>query len=107
MSPKYSEEPTDKTQFTADFDDVYTQFAWVYDFSVKALPFWKTWIKQALPHIRGLSVWKYPLVLATCSPITLKISIPIGSITIPTWSASPGKTLSVKGSWLTCKLEMR
>mgnify|MGYP001826804476 CR=1 FL=1 len=53
MSPIYSPEPTDKSKFTAEFDHAYTQFAGVYDFAVKALPVWKTWIKHALPYIRG------------------------------------------------------
>ena len=53
MSPIYSKEPTDKTQFTEEFDNAYTQFANIYDFAVKALPIWKTWIKHALPHIQG------------------------------------------------------
>jgi ubiquinone/menaquinone biosynthesis C-methylase UbiE len=53
MSPTYSNEPSDKTQFTANFDHAYTQFASIYAFAVKALPFWKTWIKQALPYIQG------------------------------------------------------
>ena len=53
MSPLYSKELANKTPFTAEFDNAYTQFASIYDFAVKALPFWKTWIKQALPHIRG------------------------------------------------------
>jgi ubiquinone/menaquinone biosynthesis C-methylase UbiE len=56
MSPIYSEEPPNKTQFTAEFDGAYTQYAGIYDLAVKALPFWKTWIKQALPHIRGSRV---------------------------------------------------
>jgi ubiquinone/menaquinone biosynthesis C-methylase UbiE len=53
MSPTYSEEPSDKTKFTAQFDDAYTQFAGIYDLAVKALPVWKTWIKHALPYIQG------------------------------------------------------
>ena len=53
MKPIYSKEPTNKTQFTEDFDNAYTQVARIYDFAVKALPAWKTWIKQALPHIQG------------------------------------------------------
>jgi ubiquinone/menaquinone biosynthesis C-methylase UbiE len=53
MSPIYSEEPTDKTQFTADFNHAYTQFAGIYDLAVKTLPLWKTWIKHALPYIQG------------------------------------------------------
>ena len=53
MSPTYSEEPSDKQQFTAQFDYAYTQFAGIYDFAVKALPVWKTWIKHTLPYIQG------------------------------------------------------
>ena len=53
MNQAYSEEPSDKQQFTAQFDHAYTQFAGIYDFAVKALPVWKTWIKQAIPYIKG------------------------------------------------------
>jgi ubiquinone/menaquinone biosynthesis C-methylase UbiE len=43
-----------KTQtYTASFDHAYTQFAGIYDLAVKALPVWKSWLKQALPYIRG------------------------------------------------------
>ena len=53
MSPIYSSEPLDKKRYTEEFDNAYTQFASIYNFAVKTLPVWKTWIKKALPHIQG------------------------------------------------------
>jgi ubiquinone/menaquinone biosynthesis C-methylase UbiE len=52
----YSDEPEDKEQFTRQFDRTYTMVAGVYDLAVKALPVWKSWLKQALPHIQGPKV---------------------------------------------------
>jgi ubiquinone/menaquinone biosynthesis C-methylase UbiE len=54
--PAYSSEPEDKEQFSREFDRVYTLLAGVYDLAVKLLPVWKSWLKQALPHIRGPKV---------------------------------------------------
>ena len=54
--PVYSTEPGDKERFTREFDRTYTLIARVYDLAVKALPVWKSWLRQALPHIRGPSV---------------------------------------------------
>lgn len=54
---EYSTEPVDKTEFTASFDQFYSKFARVYDIGVRVLPFWRTWLRQTIPHIRG------PLVL--------------------------------------------
>ena len=54
--PAYSREPDEKEQFTQKIDRVYTVFAGAYDLAVKALPVWKSWLKQALPHIRGPKV---------------------------------------------------
>ncbi len=51
--PNYSHEPTDKDSFTQGLDKAYGLFARPYDIGVKLLPVWKTWLKQALPHIRG------------------------------------------------------
>ena len=51
--PAYSTEPDDKARFTRDFDRTYTLIAGVYDLAVKALPVWKSWLRQAIPHIRG------------------------------------------------------
>ena len=49
----YSVEPVDKRAFTGSFDQFYAKFAGAYDVAVKVLPFWKTWLRQATPHIRG------------------------------------------------------
>jgi len=49
----YSREPTDKDSFTRGFDKAYGLLARPYDLGVKLLPVWKTWLKQALPHIKG------------------------------------------------------
>jgi ubiquinone/menaquinone biosynthesis C-methylase UbiE len=52
----YSTEPDDKERFTQEFDRTYTIVAGAYDLAVKVLPVWKSWLKQALPHIRGPKV---------------------------------------------------
>jgi ubiquinone/menaquinone biosynthesis C-methylase UbiE len=52
----YSTEPDDKERFTQDYDRFYSGFARVYDLAVKVLPVWKSWLKQALPHIQGPKV---------------------------------------------------
>jgi ubiquinone/menaquinone biosynthesis C-methylase UbiE len=52
----YSNEPDDKEQFTQKLDRVYTSVARIYDLAVKVFPVWKSWLKQALPHIRGPKV---------------------------------------------------
>jgi ubiquinone/menaquinone biosynthesis C-methylase UbiE len=49
----YTADPQDKDKFTAQMDRFYSASAGMYDFIVKALPTWKNWIKQALPHIQG------------------------------------------------------
>jgi len=54
--PDYSSEPDEKERFTRKFDRTYTSIARVYDLAVKALPVWKSWLRQALPHIRGPKV---------------------------------------------------
>jgi ubiquinone/menaquinone biosynthesis C-methylase UbiE len=56
QGPVYSTEPGDSEGFTRQFDRTYTRIAGIYDFAVKALPVWKSWLKQALPHIRGPKV---------------------------------------------------
>jgi len=50
---RYSREPIDCHEYTARLDGGYTRFARLYDAAVKMLPFWKTWLKQVLPHITG------------------------------------------------------
>ncbi len=49
----YSIEPTDKKQFSQDFDQVYGRYAKLYDLVVKLFPVWRNWITQAVPHILG------------------------------------------------------
>ena len=51
--PVYTREPLDKEKFTKDFDRFYSRFAVIYGMAVKLFPFWKTWIKKALPYIIG------------------------------------------------------
>ena len=53
---QYSTEPAEPGEFTRRFDRFYSRFAVVYDSFVKAGPFWKRWLAQALPHIRGRRV---------------------------------------------------
>ncbi len=52
----YSDEPRDAWAYRQDFDRTYARIAGVYDVAVKVLPIWKTWLKRALPHIRGRRV---------------------------------------------------
>lgn len=52
----YSDEPSDAQAFQEGFDRTYTRIAGVYDLAVKVLPIWKTWLKNAVPHIRGRRV---------------------------------------------------
>ena len=52
----YSVEPPDARAYQEGFDRTYTRIAGVYDTAVKFLPIWKTWLKRALPHIRGRRV---------------------------------------------------
>lgn len=52
----YSDEPQDAQAFQEGFDQTYTRIAGLYDIAVKFLPIWKTWLKRALPHIRGRRV---------------------------------------------------
>jgi len=52
----YSDEPRDAQAFQKGFDRTYTRIAGVYDLAVKVLPVWKTWLKNAVPHIRGRRV---------------------------------------------------
>ena len=53
VSPTYSSEPDDPEEYTAGFDSYYTRFARIYDVLVRYLPTWRTWLKRALPSIRG------------------------------------------------------
>jgi ubiquinone/menaquinone biosynthesis C-methylase UbiE len=52
----YSDEPADTKAFQEEFDRFYTRIAPLYDLAVKLLPFWKTWLKRALPHVSGQRV---------------------------------------------------
>jgi ubiquinone/menaquinone biosynthesis C-methylase UbiE len=53
INPTYPSEPENQADFTAEFDSFYTRFARIYDWMVRYLPIWKTWLKQTLPHIQG------------------------------------------------------
>lgn len=50
---EYSAEPVDKEEFTGSFDQFYSKYARIYDVGVRVLPLWKTWLRHAIPHIRG------------------------------------------------------
>ena len=49
----YDADPKNPDEFTRSFDRAYSRFALRYDVAVKYLPVWKTWLRCALPHIRG------------------------------------------------------
>ncbi len=51
--PTYSEELSDPQSYTAGNDRLYTRFAGLYDVAVRLAPFWRRWLGQALPLIRG------------------------------------------------------
>ena len=53
----YSKEPIDQTRFTTGFDKFYTHFAKTYDLLLKCAPFYRRWLEESLPYLRG------PLVL--------------------------------------------
>ena len=53
VKARYSAEPEDKRQFTDSFDRFYSRFARLYDWAVKLTPWWRRWLRQALPHIAG------------------------------------------------------
>ncbi len=50
---RYSEEPQDPRAFSRAFDRFYTRAAPTYDWAVRVLPVWKTWLRHALPHLAG------------------------------------------------------
>ena len=50
---RYDPEPANKNAYTRSFDRSYTRFARLYDVGVRYLPVWHTWLRSALPHIRG------------------------------------------------------
>ena len=52
----YSKEPTDPKNHTEQYDEFYSRFAGGYDWLVKTFPFWRNWIKAAIPWIQGSSV---------------------------------------------------
>jgi ubiquinone/menaquinone biosynthesis C-methylase UbiE len=52
----YSTEPKDPQKFTHRFSIYYTLIAGFYDFCVKALPFWRRWLRSTIPYIKGNKV---------------------------------------------------
>ena len=50
---RFSEEPPDPRGYTDAVDRAYTRFARAYDVGVKLFPVWRSWLRSALPHIRG------------------------------------------------------
>lgn len=53
FSSRRSEEPDDPNAFTSTFDRFYTRTARVYSWAVHAAPFWRAWLGQTVPHLRG------------------------------------------------------
>jgi ubiquinone/menaquinone biosynthesis C-methylase UbiE len=53
MKPVYWQEPAAKAAYTARNDAAYTRSARIYAEAVRHLPVWRSWLEQALPHIRG------------------------------------------------------
>ncbi len=51
--PPYSREPVDKKTFSEAADRRYERWAGLYDLAVRILPFWRCWLDQALPHLKG------------------------------------------------------
>ncbi len=49
----YSSKPQDEKRYTEEQNQFYTKTAGFYDWAVKALPVWKTWITSVIPHIKG------------------------------------------------------
>jgi ubiquinone/menaquinone biosynthesis C-methylase UbiE len=49
----YSNEPENSIEYTKVLDKGYSKYAKAYDFAVKLLPIWKTWIKTVVPYIEG------------------------------------------------------
>lgn len=50
---RWSTEPAEPAAFTASFDHFYTRTARLYRAGVRLAPFWRRWLRQALPHLRG------------------------------------------------------
>jgi ubiquinone/menaquinone biosynthesis C-methylase UbiE len=50
---QWSEEPADPASFTARFDRVYSRTAQLYAAGVRVAPFWRSWLRTVLPHVRG------------------------------------------------------
>jgi ubiquinone/menaquinone biosynthesis C-methylase UbiE len=53
LAAQDSSEPANPEDFTRAFDMFYSRFATLYDWAVKVLPFWKSWLRQTLPHLKG------------------------------------------------------
>ena len=49
----YSKEPDNSIEYTKKLDKEYSKYAKIYDFAIKLLPLWKTWIKVVVPFIEG------------------------------------------------------
>ena len=49
----YAGKPGNPLEYTARLDREYSRYAGLYDWAVKLLPLWKTWIKAVVPHIEG------------------------------------------------------
>ncbi len=49
----YSLEPENRHEYQESSNRFYTRFARLYDIAVRVLPFWKAWLRHALPYLQG------------------------------------------------------
>ncbi len=52
----YSEEPKNSKAYTQRFDHFYSRFARIFDWSLKVLPIWRSWLNHAIPFLQGTRV---------------------------------------------------
>jgi ubiquinone/menaquinone biosynthesis C-methylase UbiE len=50
---RYSVEPADPRAFSERYDRIYSRIARAYDLGAPLLPFWRRWLRAALPHLLG------------------------------------------------------
>lgn len=49
----YTSEPENEKEFTEDFNQFYSKYAFFYNVFTKMFPTWKSWLKKAIPLIVG------------------------------------------------------
>ena len=52
----YSDEPEYRERYTQRFDRFYSRFARLYDWLIKVLPFWRTWLNHAVASLQGTRI---------------------------------------------------